>query len=130
MQFRLIVSILKSFSTYRKSEQQSDFFVYYILSLIIIEIFYGLIKLFLQLYVAIEIVKSRRTITQEDVQEPQIFVTSCSDLQDSEENLQQETPQTSHNSYGGNNSPPPSYETLFTLHNETPTYSEVKIVKT
>ena len=78
---------------------------------------------------AIEIVKSRRTITQEDAQEPQIFVTSCSDLQDSEENLQQETPQTSHNSYGGNNSPPPSYETLFTLHNETPTISEVKIVK-
>ena len=108
MQFRLIISILKSFSTYRKSEQQSDFFLYYILSLIIIEIFYGLIKLFLQLYVVIEIVKSRRTITQEDAQEPQIFVTSCSDLQDSEENLQRETLQTSQNSYGGNNSPPPS----------------------
>ena len=70
---------------------------------------------------AIDIVKSRRTITQEDTQEPQIFVTSCSDLQDSEENLQQGIPQTSQNSYGGNNSPPPSYETLFTLHNETPT---------
>lgn len=100
------------------------------MSLIIIEIFYGLIKLFLQLYVAIEIVKSRRTITQEDAQEPQILVTSCSDLQDSEENLQQGTSKTSQKSYGGNNSPQPSYETLLFSHNENSAYSEVKIVKT
>ena len=64
------------------------------------------------------------------MQEPQIFVTSSSDVQysDEEENLQG-TPQASQNSYGGNHSPPPSYGTIITLHNEPPTYSEVKIVK-
>ena len=98
------------------------------MSLIILEIFYGLIKLVLQLYVAIEIVKSKRTIAL-DEQEPQIFVISSSDVQDSEENLQQ-TPQPSQNSTSRNSSPPPSYETIFTYHNEPPTYSEIKIVKT
>ena len=79
------------------------------------------------MYVAIDMVKRRRTITQ-DVQEPQIFVTSL-DVQDSDEENLQGTPQLSQNSFGGNNSPPPSYGTIITLHNEPPTYSEVKIVK-
>ena len=79
---------------------------------------------------AIDIVKSRRTITQEDGQEPQIFVTSSSDLQDSEENLQPLTPQPSKKSYSSINSPPPSYKTISTVLNETPTNSEVKVVIT